>query len=188
MTLLPPPDSPKIVTFAGSPPNFAMLSRTHSSAATMSSMPTLPESANSSPRCDTSRKPEHAEPVVDADDDHVVVAREVGEVVQRPRRRPDRHAAAVQPHEHRTRRAVTGTGVHTLSTRQSSPVRRSWFHTPMSVSISAGSSWPVISRDRDLRARRPVLEAVAHAGPCAAAVGAGGSDLRRSCRPRRECP
>jgi hypothetical protein len=33
----------------GSPPKFAMLSRTHSSAATMSNMPTLPESTNSSP-------------------------------------------------------------------------------------------------------------------------------------------
>ena len=52
-------------------------------------------------------EPEDAEPMVDTDDDHVVVARQVREVVQRPRRRPDRHAAAVQPHEHRTRRAVT---------------------------------------------------------------------------------
>ena len=32
-TLMPPADSPKIVTFPGSPPNAAMLSRTHSSAA-----------------------------------------------------------------------------------------------------------------------------------------------------------
>jgi hypothetical protein len=55
--LLPPPDSPKIVTFDGSPPNGPMLSRTHSSAATMSSIPTLPELANSSASADTSRKP-----------------------------------------------------------------------------------------------------------------------------------
>jgi hypothetical protein len=33
-TLIPPADSPKIVTLDGSPPKFAMLSRTHSSAAT----------------------------------------------------------------------------------------------------------------------------------------------------------
>ena len=48
-TLAPPPDWPKIVTFAGSPPKLEMLSRTHSSAATMSSMPTLLEFANCAP-------------------------------------------------------------------------------------------------------------------------------------------
>ena len=48
-TFAPPPDCPMIVTFAGSPPNRAMLSRTHSRAATMSSMPTLPDAANGSP-------------------------------------------------------------------------------------------------------------------------------------------
>ncbi len=36
-----PPDSPKMVTFPGSPPKAEMLSRTHSSAATQSSIPTL---------------------------------------------------------------------------------------------------------------------------------------------------
>ena len=41
VTLMPPADSPKIVTLAGSPPNAAMLSRTHSSAATWSSSPRL---------------------------------------------------------------------------------------------------------------------------------------------------
>jgi hypothetical protein len=38
-TFRPPPDCPKIVTRFGSPPNRSMLSRTHSSAATMSSIP-----------------------------------------------------------------------------------------------------------------------------------------------------
>ena len=33
-TLMPPADSPKIVTLSGSPPKVAMLSRTHVSAAT----------------------------------------------------------------------------------------------------------------------------------------------------------
>ena len=55
LTLAPPPDSPKIVTLPGSPPKRAMLSRTHSSDATRSSMPTLPDAAysppSSSPRC-----------------------------------------------------------------------------------------------------------------------------------------
>ena len=42
-TLPPPPDSPKMVTLLGSPPNLAILSRTHSKACTASSIPTLPE-------------------------------------------------------------------------------------------------------------------------------------------------
>ena len=41
MTLTPPPDWPKIVTRAGSPPNAAMLRCTHSSAATWSRSPRL---------------------------------------------------------------------------------------------------------------------------------------------------
>ena len=39
LTANDPADSPKIVTFAGSPPNAAMLSLTHRSAATWSSRP-----------------------------------------------------------------------------------------------------------------------------------------------------
>ena len=57
-TLPPPADSPKIVTWSGSPPNAAMQSRTHSSAATWSRMPALPEPSNSSPnRSARCRKP-----------------------------------------------------------------------------------------------------------------------------------
>ena len=41
VTALPPADSPKTVTWSGSPPNAAMLSRTHSSAATWSRSPRL---------------------------------------------------------------------------------------------------------------------------------------------------
>jgi hypothetical protein len=48
-TFAPPPDWPMIVTLPGSPPKAAMLSRTHSRAATMSSMPALPDAANFSP-------------------------------------------------------------------------------------------------------------------------------------------
>src|SRR3546814_8444796 len=44
-TLEPPPDCPKIITFSGSPPKFEMLSRTHSNAATRSSIQTFPELA-----------------------------------------------------------------------------------------------------------------------------------------------
>ena len=45
---MPPPDSPKSVTLPGSPPKRAMLSRIHSSAATRSRMPTMPETVYSS--------------------------------------------------------------------------------------------------------------------------------------------
>ncbi len=48
-TLLAPADSPKIVTSSGLPPNPAMLSRTHSSAATWSRMPALPDPASAGP-------------------------------------------------------------------------------------------------------------------------------------------
>lgn len=48
-TLVPPPDCPMIVMLSGSPPKLEILARTHSRAATMSSMPALPDAANSSP-------------------------------------------------------------------------------------------------------------------------------------------
>ena len=48
-TLRPPPDWPNTVTLPGSPPKRPMLSRTHFSACTMSSMPASPEPANSLP-------------------------------------------------------------------------------------------------------------------------------------------
>ena len=47
VVLAPPPDCPKIITLLGSPPKFAMLSRTHSSDATMSIAPALPAFENS---------------------------------------------------------------------------------------------------------------------------------------------
>ena len=43
VTLAPPPDWPKMVTFSGSPPNWAMLSWIHCRDATRSALPTLPE-------------------------------------------------------------------------------------------------------------------------------------------------
>jgi len=42
-TFMPPPDWPKIVTFAGEPPKAAMFSCTHRRAATRSAIPALPE-------------------------------------------------------------------------------------------------------------------------------------------------
>ena len=48
VTLIAPADSPKMVTLPGSPPNAAMLSRTHSSAAIWSSSPRLAGTSGSS--------------------------------------------------------------------------------------------------------------------------------------------
>ena len=77
--LIPPADSPKIVTSSGSPPNAAMLSRTHSSAATWSRMPALPEPANSvAEDLVEVQEAERAEPVVDGHDDDVAVLRRTG--------------------------------------------------------------------------------------------------------------
>ena len=45
-TLVPPADSPKIVTAAGLPPNAAMLSRTHSKPRTKSNVPKFPEASS----------------------------------------------------------------------------------------------------------------------------------------------
>ena len=58
LTFAPPPDSPNTVTLPGSPPNAVIFSRTHSSAATMSSVPALPDNRYASPpTADRSRCP-----------------------------------------------------------------------------------------------------------------------------------
>ena len=56
-TFAPPPDCPNTVTLFGSPPNAAMFSRTHSSAATMSMIPRLAEYLYCSPYAERSRNP-----------------------------------------------------------------------------------------------------------------------------------
>ena len=58
VTFPPPPDWPKIVTFPASPPKLPMLSRTHCSDCTRSSMLALPDWAYFSPPiCERSRNP-----------------------------------------------------------------------------------------------------------------------------------
>ena len=52
-----PADSPKTVTLCGSPPKAAISSRTHSSAATTSSMPSLPVLSSPPPSSLPRRKP-----------------------------------------------------------------------------------------------------------------------------------
>ena len=52
-----PADSPNIVTLPGSPPNAAISSRTHSSAATWSSIASLPVLSSPPPSSRPRRKP-----------------------------------------------------------------------------------------------------------------------------------
>ena len=153
----PPPDCPKIVTLPGLPPNCAMLSRTHSSASTRSSMPRL-AGLREALAGRAVRQPQIAErvqPVGDGDDDDVVLPRELGAVVE------DRVARAGRwpPPWNQTitgRRPRPVAGVQTLRRRQSSPIG------PLPVSASPISG--IIGAER-LRRARAVLERVAHAGP-----------------------
>ncbi len=55
VTLAPPPDWPKMVTFSGSPPKQAMFSFTQRRASTRSAMPTFTEFQYFSPKSDMSR-------------------------------------------------------------------------------------------------------------------------------------
>ena len=102
-TFAPPPLWPMIVTLPGSPPKPTMLSRTHSSAATQSSIPTLPGRgellAKSAGEVAIA---ERAEAVVDRDEHRVAEPREVLAVVAVVLDAVTvDEAAAVEPHEHR---------------------------------------------------------------------------------------
>ena len=98
----PPADSPKIVTLFGSPPKLAIESRTHSSAATWSRMPRLPDPSNCvAERVGEVQEAERPEPVVDRDDDDVAVRHELGAVVPRRVARAEDERAAVDPEHHR---------------------------------------------------------------------------------------
>ena len=153
-TLMPPADSPKIVTLPGSPPKPAMLSRTHSSAATWSRMPLLPEPANAAPRSAEVEEAEHAQPVVDRDDDDVAVPGE-GSVpsYQGTSSRSRRRTPPPWIHTITGRAPSSAAGVKTLRIRQSSP---------------DGRSCPPehrLGRRRVLRGDRTERRGVADAGP-----------------------
>ena len=121
--LIAPADSPKIVTLPGSPPKAAMLSRTHSSAATWSSMPELPtRAAAGRRRSRVSQEAERAEAVVDVTTTTSPRARERVPVVPGRGRDADANAAAVDPHHHRARRRRRWPARLTLRLRQSSPM------------------------------------------------------------------
>ena len=156
LTLPPPPDWPKIVTLPGSPPKRAMLSRTHCSDATMSSMPTLPESANSAPPAPPRyRCPTMFEPMVDADDDDVAGPRQVRAVVAERRSGAVGVAAAVDPHHHGTLAVVVDAGREDVQHQAILALRR----------VAAQSPADRAGRRRHLRRRMAVLKRVAHAGP-----------------------
>ena len=89
----PPPDSPKTVTFPGSPPNAAMLSRTHSRAATRSSCAAFPTAYRSLEPAQVGVA-EDVQAVIHADEHDILLAHEpVRE--QRQHARAGGEAAAV---------------------------------------------------------------------------------------------
>src|SRR5271170_2503020 len=106
LTLPPPPDWPKIVTLPGSPPKLATLSRTHSSVATRSSTPALPECANSAPPSALrSRNPKMLRRI-DGHDDDIASPGQVGASGTRRVGRSIGEGAAMKPNHDR---ALAGT-------------------------------------------------------------------------------
>ena len=83
LTFPPPPDWPKIVTLPGSPPKRPACSRTHSSAATRSSTPALPERRSDRRRPAKIEMAEDVQAMVDGHDHDIVALREPGAVVAR---------------------------------------------------------------------------------------------------------
>ena len=74
-TLMPPADSPKIVTLLGSPPNAAMLSRTHSSARDLVEDAEVAGALRALEQLVEVQEAERAEAVVDRHDHDAVAAR-----------------------------------------------------------------------------------------------------------------
>ena len=105
----PPPDSPKIITLAGSPPNAAMFRCTQRSPSTMSRTPLFPEPAYGFARHLVEiEEAEQAETMVGLHDDHVEVTREVRAVLPAASARSRHVAAAVAVEHHRTTASVRG--------------------------------------------------------------------------------
>ena len=108
-----PPTRRRSSRCPGSPPNAAMQSRTHSSAAIWSRMPALPGARErAAEQVGEVQEAERTEAVVDRDDDDVAVHREVRAVVPRRVARAPDERAAVDPHHHRPARVVARRGPH----------------------------------------------------------------------------
>ncbi len=115
---------------------------------------------------------EDVQPVRDADDDHVVAARQVGAVVRQRGRRSAGVAAAVQPDHHRTRAAARG------ARRPDVQVQTVFAHR-----LGAGQRLPLGYERRDhLRRSRAERERLADAGP-----RRGLERRQKPARARRRC-
>ncbi len=100
-----------MVTLPGSPPNCAMLSRTHSSAITISSMPALAEPEKpGTPALSSARKPKTLRRWFTPTKDDVVVLREVMAAIDVETGLAVAEAAAMQPHHHGPRCACLCAG------------------------------------------------------------------------------
>ncbi len=167
-----PADSPKSVTFSGSPPSREACSRTHASAAIWSSRPKFAPISPARQQIRLREEAERAEPVVHRDDHRVAAPRERRAVEERQRAGTRREAAAVQPHQHGTARAASSAGVQTCSVRQSSscasPSRPSMRITRLAA---LGRAWPI-------------ARGVAHAAPRAPRAPAAPSAAHRPAAPR----
>ena len=94
-----PADSPNSVTRSGSPPNAAMLSRTHSQRQQDVAQPKVGvEPASCSAEGRQIQEAQRADPVVDGDDDDVAAGGQHPPVIQRLVRRTEDVGAAVNPH------------------------------------------------------------------------------------------
>ena len=107
VVLPPPPDWPKIVTRSGSPPKLSMLSCTHCKrrdqvlhADVRRACPLLAAEAGQV------QVAEDVEPVIDGDDDDVLLLREIRAVVEQVVAGAGREAAAVHPHHDGARSVV----------------------------------------------------------------------------------
>ena len=110
----PPADSPNTVTRSGSPPNAAMLSRTHSQRGDLVEQPPV------GGRAVDLRETLDAQPVVEASPPRRRRRGQPAAVVLGQAGRAEHVAAAVDPHHAPAGRRRAGSGDHTLTVSQSS--------------------------------------------------------------------
>ena len=178
-TSVPPADSPKIVTFFGSPPKAAAFSRTHSSERIRSSVPQLPDASSPFALLDQRRLAEPAErtePVVGGDDHDAVASRELAAVVAAGV--TDAVPAAVEPDHD---------GELALRDFARRAARR--VHVQVQAVLVADHRaglriGRVTEYARELGTRRAELQRVAHAGPLGRRLRRAPAQLAR--RRRRE--
>ena len=160
-TLMPPADSPKIVTLPGSPPKAAMLSRTHSQRGDLVEDAVGARAGEGGVEMAEVQEAEGAEPVVDRDHHDVAGAAEVGAVV------PGRRARAAEKpppwiHTITGRAASSSAGrVHVEDQAVLVADRCSW---APSIASSGDGFWGAMGPNRWRRARRPRARPAGAAG------------------------